>query len=44
LIRVLRSHQLPVEYREFDGPHTVPSEIRDEAVGLFLGEALNGKR
>jgi phospholipase/carboxylesterase len=44
LLRVLRGHQLPVEYREFDGPHTVPSEIRDEAMALFLGEALNGKR
>jgi len=35
--RALRAHQLPVEYREFEGPHTVPREIREEALGFFLG-------
>jgi len=37
VVRVLRTHELPVEYREFEGPHTVPSHIREEAVGYFLG-------
>jgi phospholipase/carboxylesterase len=38
VVRALRAHQLPVEYREFEGPHTVPREIREEAVGFFLGD------
>jgi phospholipase/carboxylesterase len=36
VVRLLRSHQLPVTYREFDGPHTVPPQIKEEAMAFFL--------
>ena len=35
--RALRSHaELPVEYREFEGPHTVPVEMKEAALRFFL--------
>jgi len=39
LVRVLREHGLPVDYREFEGPHTVPDEMRREAVRLLSTKA-----
>jgi phospholipase/carboxylesterase len=35
LIPVLRMHGLRVEYREFDGPHTVPPEMKRRAVQIL---------
>lgn len=40
LVGVLREHRLPLTYREFDGPHTVPAEVRKEAVGLLTGRTV----
>jgi phospholipase/carboxylesterase len=35
--RALTAHpQLRLEYREFEGPHTVPAEMKDAAVRFFL--------
>lgn len=35
--RALRSHpQLTLEYREFEGPHTIPAEMKDAALQFFL--------
>jgi len=39
LVGVLRSHNLTVDYREFEGPHTVPEAISREAVELLVGVA-----
>ena len=39
LVRVLRGHDLSLDYREFDGAHTVPAEMKERALELFLGEA-----
>jgi phospholipase/carboxylesterase len=36
LVPMLRRAGYAVEYREFDGPHTVPREIAAEAVAWFL--------
>jgi phospholipase/carboxylesterase len=36
LIQVLRGHNLRTEYREFDGPHTVPVEMKRAALEFFL--------
>jgi phospholipase/carboxylesterase len=36
LVRVLRQHDLPLLYREFEGPHTIPPEIKQEAIDWFL--------
>ncbi len=41
LLPLLQNHGLPVEYREFDGPHTVPDEIRKEAVDLLIGRKMD---
>ncbi|MDQ2841364.1 MAG: phospholipase [Acidobacteriota bacterium] len=41
LLPVLQSHGLPIEYREFEGPHTVPAEIRREAVSLLVGRRID---
>ena len=30
--------QLTLNYREFEGPHTVPAEMKEAALRLFLGE------
>ena len=36
--RALRSHpQLKLEYRQFEGPHTVPAEMKRAALQFFLG-------
>ena len=37
LVPVLRQAGYEVMYREFDGPHTVPTAIVQEAMGWFLG-------
>jgi phospholipase/carboxylesterase len=37
LVPMLRRAGYPVEYHEFDGPHTVPPEIATEAVEWFVG-------
>lgn len=34
----LRHSGYDVDYREFDGPHTVPGDIAQEAVAWFIGE------
>jgi len=41
LVRQLERARYDVTYREFDGPHTIPTEIAREAVSWFLdtGEA-----
>ncbi len=36
LVRVLQGHGLPLRYREFEGPHTVPPAVKQEAVEWFL--------
>jgi phospholipase/carboxylesterase len=36
IVRLLRSHQIAVDYREFDGPHTVPPGMKRAALDLFL--------
>ncbi len=39
LRNALRAHpQLTLEYREFDGPHTIPAEMKEAALQFFLGE------
>jgi phospholipase/carboxylesterase len=40
LIRILRSRHVAVEYREFEGGHAVPSEMKKEALKLFLGRVI----
>jgi phospholipase/carboxylesterase len=35
IVPQLRAAGIPVEVREFDGPHTVPPEIAEEAVRLL---------
>lgn len=36
--RALQAHpQFTLEYREFDGPHTVPAEMKEAAFRFFLG-------
>jgi len=37
LVPELRHAGYPVTYREFDGPHTVPHEIAEEAIRWFFG-------
>jgi phospholipase/carboxylesterase len=44
LVRLLRSHGLQVEYEEFDGPHTVPAEMRKKAIQLLRRADISGKR
>ena len=41
LLPLLQSHGLVVDYREFDGPHTIPDEIRKEALGLLIGRKID---
>jgi phospholipase/carboxylesterase len=36
LVGFLQQHNLPVRYREFEGPHTVPPEVRQDAIDWFL--------
>jgi phospholipase/carboxylesterase len=36
LVGFLQQHNLPVRYREFEGPHTVPPEVKQEAIDWFL--------
>lgn len=36
LVRVLRAQGFDVEYQEFDGPHTVPPEMRKRALDILL--------
>ncbi len=36
LVPVLEEHGLPFQYREFEGPHTIPPGIREEALDWFL--------
>jgi len=36
LVPVLKGHGLALEYQEFEGPHTIPAKIREEAVDWFL--------
>lgn len=39
LRRAVQAHpQLTLEYREFEGPHTVPAEMKRAALRFFLGE------
>jgi phospholipase/carboxylesterase len=33
----LRSDHVPTTVREFDGPHTVPPEVAEQAVRWFVG-------
>src|SRR5205814_1579092 len=40
LLPVLRSRHVPVEYREFEGRHGVPAEMKREALRLFLGRVI----
>jgi phospholipase/carboxylesterase len=42
LVRVLREHQLRTEYREFNGPHTVPVEMKESALQFFLQNEIAG--
>ena len=35
LVRVLRTHHLRVEYREFEGPHTVPADCKKRALQIL---------
>jgi phospholipase/carboxylesterase len=38
LHRALLAHpQLSLDYREFEGPHTVPAEMKEAALRFFLG-------
>lgn len=37
LVRVLRARGFGVEYREFEGPHTVPPDMRKRALEILLG-------
>jgi predicted esterase len=37
IVRELRDDGYDVNYREFDGPHVVPPELAEQAVGWFLG-------
>jgi phospholipase/carboxylesterase len=32
----LRRHRYPLVYREFDGPHTVPKPLAEEALRWFV--------
>jgi phospholipase/carboxylesterase len=36
IVRKLRRENYEVEYREFEGPHTVPEDIKDEAMRWWL--------
>ena len=36
IVPLLQSSRYAVEYREFDGPHTVPVEIAKEAI-VWIG-------
>jgi phospholipase/carboxylesterase len=36
LVGLLQQHDLPLRYREFEGPHTVPPEVKQEAIDWFL--------
>lgn len=36
LVPILKQSGYKVRYQEFDGPHTVPPDIAEEALGWFL--------
>lgn len=36
LVGVLRQQKFLLRYREFEGPHTVPPEVKQEAINWFL--------
>jgi phospholipase/carboxylesterase len=36
VVRALQSHELPVTYREFEGPHAIPPQMKEEALAFFL--------
>ena len=40
LVPALQRAGYDLTYREFDGPHVVPPDIADEAVGWFVGERI----
>jgi phospholipase/carboxylesterase len=41
LVPILQSRRVPVEYREFEGPHCVPEQMKREALKLFLGPVFD---
>ena len=36
VVRALQTYELPVTYREFEGPHTVPAQMKEEALEFFV--------
>jgi phospholipase/carboxylesterase len=42
LVPALRRNGYRVEYREFDGPHTIPPEVARQAMEWWLGAPLRG--